>query len=96
MEKLTLRMAVSEPREGRAMTTIQEDRGRALALAGGAIVSALVDALVEKDILTQREVRALLLKAIHSIAPYAQTTVGYEASGMIAAIMHDRYPAARG
>ena len=76
--------------------TIQEDRSRALALAGGAIVSALLDTLVEKEMLTPREVRAVLLKAINSIAPYAQTTVGYEASGMIATIMHDRYPVPRG
>jgi hypothetical protein len=71
--------------------TIQEDRSRALALAGGAVVGALLEALVEKDILTVREVRAVLMKAISSISPYAQTTVGYEASGMIAAMMRDRF-----
>ena len=76
--------------------SIQEDRSRALALAGGAIVSALLDMLVEKEILTQREVRSVLQKAITGIAPYAHTTVGYEASGMIATIMHDRYPQKRG
>jgi hypothetical protein len=70
---------------------IQEDRSRALALAGGAIVGALLDALVEKDILTVREVRSVLLKAINAIGPYSQTPVGYEASGMIAAMMHDRF-----
>jgi hypothetical protein len=74
---------------------IQEDRSRALALAGGAIVSALLDALVEKDMLSVREVRAVLLKAMNAIGPYAQTPVGYEASGMIATIMHDRFPVAR-
>jgi len=71
---------------------IQEDRSRALALAGGAIVGALLDTLVEKNILTVREVRALLLKAMNGIGPYAQTLVGYEASGMIATMMHDRFP----
>ena len=75
--------------------TVQEDRTRALALAGGAVVSALLDALVEKNVLTTREVRAVLLKAINGMAPYAQTTVGYEASGMIATIMRDRFPAER-
>jgi len=74
---------------------IQEDRSRALALAGGAIVSALLDTLVEKGILTIPEMRAVLLKAINGIGPYAQTTVGYEASGMIATIMRDRFPAER-
>jgi hypothetical protein len=76
--------------------TIQEDRARALALAGGAIATALLEALVEKDILTRAEVRAVLMKAINGIGPYVQTTVGYEASGMIATIMRDRYPNPRG
>jgi hypothetical protein len=71
---------------------IQEDRSRALALAGGAIVSALLDTLVEKEILSLQDVRALLLKAMNGIGPYAQTPVGYEASGMIATIVHDRFP----
>jgi hypothetical protein len=75
--------------------TIQEDRSRALALAGGAIVSALLDTLVEKGILSLPEVRGVLQRAISSMAPYAQTTVGYEASGMIATIMRDRFPAGR-
>ena len=74
---------------------IQEDRSRALALAGGAIVGALLDALVEKNVLTVREVRAVLLKAINGIGPYAQTPVGYEASGMIATMMRDRFPQGR-
>jgi hypothetical protein len=76
--------------------TLQEDRSRALALAGGAVVGALLEALVEKDVLTVREVRAVLLKAINGIAPYTQTTVGYEASGMIAAMMRDRFAPERG
>lgn len=76
--------------------TLQEDRSRALALAGGAVVGALLEALVEKDVLTVREVRAVLLKAINSITPYTQTTVGYEASGMIAAMMRDRFAQDRG
>ena len=76
--------------------TIQEDRSRALALAGGAVIGALLEALVEKDVLTVREVRSVLLKAINSISPYTQTTVGYEASGMIAAMMRDRFAQDRG
>ena len=76
--------------------TIHEDRSRALALAGGAVVGALLEALVEKDVLTVREARAVLLKAINSISPYTQTTVGYEASGMIAAMMRDRFAQDRG
>jgi len=73
----------------------QEDRARAMALAGGAIVTALLDTLVEKDILTVTEVRTVLLKAIKSIGPYAQTDIGHHASGMIATIMHDRFPLPR-
>jgi hypothetical protein len=76
--------------------TIQEDRSRAMSLAGGAIVGALLDVLVEKDILTVREVRAVLVKAINAVGPYAHTSVGYEASGMIAAMMRDRFARDRG
>jgi hypothetical protein len=48
---------------------IKEDRSRALSLAGAAIVSALLDTLVEKNVLTVREVRAVLLKAMHGLSP---------------------------
>jgi hypothetical protein len=71
---------------------IKEDRLRALSLAGAAIVSTLLDTLVEKNVLPICEVRAILLKAMHGLSPYAQTSVGYEANGMIATIMHDRFP----
>jgi len=67
---------------------IKEDRSRALALAGAAIVSALLDVLVEKNVLTVREARAVLLKAMNGLSAYAQTSVGHEANGMIATIMH--------
>jgi hypothetical protein len=75
--------------------TLQEDRSRAVALAGGAVASALLDALVEKNILSVSEVRAVLLKAMNSIAPYKGTSIGYEASGMLAAVLHDRFPQER-
>jgi hypothetical protein len=75
--------------------TIQEDRSRALAPAGGAIVTAWLDALVEKEILSPQQVRTVLARAISSIGPYSQNSVGYEASGMIATIMHDRFPNSR-
>ena len=75
--------------------TIQQDRSGALALAGAAIVSALLDTLVAKNVLTVPEVRAVLRKAIAGIAPYAQTGVGYDASSMIATMMHDRFPPGR-
>jgi len=75
--------------------SIQEDRARALALAGGAVVNLLLDAFVEKDVLSRQEARSVLLKALNSISAFAQTTVGHEASGMIATIMHDRFPNTR-
>ncbi len=71
---------------------IQEERAHAMALAGGAIVTALLDTLVEKNVLSVREARALLLKSMNGISTYTQLTVGYEASGMIAAMMRDRFP----
>jgi hypothetical protein len=74
----------------------QDTRADAVALAGGAIVSALLEALVEKDILAPREVRAILRKAMNGLGPLAKTPVGYEATGVIATIIHDRYPQERG
>jgi len=71
---------------------IQEDRSRALALAGGAIVNGLLETLVDKNILTVPEIRGVILKAMNSLTPYKATPAGYEAHGMLAAILHDRFP----
>jgi len=71
---------------------IQDDRSRAVSLAGGALASALLETLVEKDVLTVSEARAVLLKAMNTIAPYKGTSVGYEASGMLAVVLHDHFP----
>jgi hypothetical protein len=63
-----------------------------MALAGGALATALLEVLVEKNILTVPEVRSVVLKAMNSIAPHKGTTVGYEASGILAVALHDRFP----
>ena len=74
---------------------VQDDRSRAVALAGGALATALLDALVEKNVLTVPEARAVLLKAMNSIAAYKDTSLGYEASGILAVALHDRFPQER-
>jgi hypothetical protein len=70
----------------------QDDRSQAMALAGGALASALLELLVEKNILSVPEVRSVVLKAMNSIAPSKGTTVGYEATGILAVVLHDRFP----
>ena len=45
-------------------------------------MTALVDTLVERDILSIPEVRNVLLKVIKAIGPYAQTDIGHHASGI--------------
>jgi hypothetical protein len=73
-----------------------DDKAQGLALAGGVIMVALLETLVEKNLLSAAEVRALLSKALLGIGPHARSAGGYEASRAIAAIMRERFPESRG
>jgi hypothetical protein len=48
----------------------------ALSLAGGVIVTALLDTLIEKGILSRRDVRAVLETAFEDLGPYQTTPEG--------------------
>jgi len=59
----------------------------ALAIASGAILSGLLDALVTKNILTTPEVRSVLQSAMTGIGPRAQSQDGIEALQLVGALL---------
>jgi hypothetical protein len=65
----------------------------ATALAGGAIAAATLDALFDKGILTLEESRAILDRAMKSLAPAMQTEAGINASKIIGSLQRGRFSA---
>lgn len=59
----------------------------ALAIATGAIISGLLDVLVQKNVLTVPEVRGALDSAMKGAGFRSQTPAGFEASQFIAALL---------
>lgn len=59
----------------------------ALAIAAGAIVSALLDVLVQKEVLSIPEVRSALQTAMQGAGSRSQSPDGFAASQFIAALM---------
>jgi len=56
---------------------------RGLSLAGAAIATALIDALVAKGIFTKDEALAVMKDAQLQLAPYIQTTDGFDAAQIV-------------
>jgi hypothetical protein len=69
-----------------------ESRSQGLALAGGAIVASLLDALVAKGTLTSAEIRSVLTGALQLVSSYHGAPGSLDASEIIAAIMRERFP----
>lgn len=65
------------------------------ALAGGAIAAALLEALFDKGILDLNESRAVLERAMKSLAPVMQTVPGMTAAGIIGALQRGKFSARR-
>jgi prephenate dehydrogenase len=61
-------------------------------LVGGAIASALLETLLEKNVLTLNEVRAVLERAIRIASRHSGTPAGHEALQIIGVMMADRFP----
>jgi hypothetical protein len=70
------------------MPNTEADKMTGVGLAGGAVVSALLDTLYAKGILSSRSV---LSSAMNALAPHQRTPAGYEASQIIAALMRVRF-----
>ena len=59
-----------------------------LALAGAAIATALLDALVKKGVFTKDEALAVMKDAQLQLSPYVQTTTtGFEAAQIVVRII---------
>jgi hypothetical protein len=72
---------------------VSDINAQALAIAGGAIAAALIDALHDKGILDLMEARAILDKAMHRIGPVVMTPEGGQASRLVADMLKTKYSA---
>jgi hypothetical protein len=75
------------------MADTNEILGMSTALAGGAVATALLQALFDKDILTLDEARGVLQSAIRSLAPVMQTPAGFRASQVIGDLQRGKFSA---
>jgi hypothetical protein len=65
-----------------------------LAIAGGAISNALIEVLLDKEILTLEEARGILQSAMRSISPHLQSSQdAFKASQIIAGLMKGKFSA---
>lgn len=62
-------------------------------LAGGAIAVSLLETLFDKGILSLEDGRAVLDRAMHSLAPVMQTPGGYQAAQVIGALQRGKFSA---
>ncbi|HEX4553367.1 MAG TPA: hypothetical protein VH249_05240 [Xanthobacteraceae bacterium] len=67
-----------------------EERAAATGLAGGAISAALLDTLMEKNLLSRSEARAVLQKALAAVAAF-DTPAGQAAEGIITRMLAGKY-----
>jgi hypothetical protein len=63
------------------------------ALAGGAIATAILETLFDKQILTLSESRAVLDMAMKGLGHVTQTPAGFQASQVITALLRGKYSA---
>jgi hypothetical protein len=68
-----------------------DERAAATALAGGAITAALLETLMEKNLLTRGEVREVLQKALTTVGTFSETPGGYAAKGIITRLMAGKF-----
>jgi hypothetical protein len=71
------------------------DSAMASALAGAAIGEALLEALYDKGILNLEDSRAVLDKAMRTLAPAMQTVPGMTAAGLIRLLQQGKFSARR-
>jgi hypothetical protein len=69
------------------MTSQNEGTG----LAGGLIVTALLDRLLSNDVLSRGEIRDVLKKSLAAIGPDAQTPEGFAASRIIQDLLGGKF-----
>ncbi|HEY2135193.1 MAG TPA: hypothetical protein VGH49_04855 [Xanthobacteraceae bacterium] len=74
------------------MPTIDE-RAAATALAGGAIAAALLETLMDKDILSRAEARAILQRALTTVGAFSQAPGGPAAGSIITTMLSAKFSA---
>ncbi|HEY8094470.1 MAG TPA: hypothetical protein VIE65_00050 [Methylobacter sp.] len=74
------------------MTHESDIKAAGAGLVGGAIVSALLETLLEKNVLTLAEVRAVLERALRIASMHSGTPAGHEALQTIGTMMLNRFP----
>jgi hypothetical protein len=68
-----------------------EIKAEGIAIAGGAVAVDLLEALVDKNILTLAESHAVLERSIATTALHFRTPEGAEATKIIGSLMRDRF-----
>jgi hypothetical protein len=73
------------------MSNTSDIKAAGTGLVGGAIASALLDILIEKNVITRADVRAVLDRASVAISAHVGTPAGKEAIQTIAILMTGRF-----
>lgn len=68
-----------------------DSKAQGLALAGGAVLTILLDELLNKGILTNDEIRSILQRSQNGVASLLGTEIGREASRAISGLFA-RFP----
>ena len=67
-----------------------------MGIAGGAIVTALIDLFIAKGVIDHDEARSVLESAVYRAAMYTGTFEGHEATKIIGALLESGIPASSG
>jgi hypothetical protein len=73
------------------MTNTSDIKAAGTGLAGGAIASALLDILIEKNVITLADARAILDRAATAVSAHVGTPAGKEAIQTIAILTTGRF-----
>src|SRR5258708_39713391 len=78
-------------RQRERMMPTDDERAAAAALAGGAISAALLEPLMEKNLLSRNEARAVLQKALATVGAFSVTPGGQSAQGVITRMLAGKF-----
>ena len=67
------------------------DKNEGTGLAGGLIVTALLDKLLTNNVLSKGEIRDILKRSLAAIGPDAQTPEGFAASRIIQDLLGGKF-----
>jgi hypothetical protein len=73
------------------MMPTDDERAAATALAGGAVSAALLETLMDKNILSRNEARTVLQKALATVGTFADTPGGQAAEVVITRMLAGKF-----